>query len=97
MKCPICNTRKATSLHHVTPRDNGGSNNHRNKIMLCKPCHDIAEEVYQNTGAVLSPQVIELIRLEYGFPTRDADKDVEMSLLTTSLYKARRMNRFVKE
>ena len=93
MKCPICTIRRATSTHHVKPRDSGGSNKRRNKIMLCRPCHDIAEEVYNNTGAELSPQTIRLIKLEYGFPVGDIEKDIDGSMLTTSLYNIRRKYR----
>lgn len=99
MKCPICSTRRATSTHHIKPRDDGGSDNHKNTIMLCKPCHDIVEEVYSNTGAELSPQVIELIKLEYGFPTGNIDRDINRSVLATSLYRLRmkRKYKFAKE
>jgi len=97
LKCPICTIRRATSIHHIKPRDSGGSNNHKNKVMLCKPCHDIVEEVYNNTGAELSPRVIELIRVKYSFPVRDIDKDISRSILTTSLYRMRRKYKFAKE
>jgi 5-methylcytosine-specific restriction endonuclease McrA len=34
----------ALSVHHIMPRDKGGSNDERNLITLCQHCHDIAEE-----------------------------------------------------
>jgi len=94
MKCPICDTRRATGTHHIKL---GDSDNHKNKIMLCRPCHDKVEEIYSNSGAELSPQVIRLIRLEYGFPAEDIDKDIDRSILATSLHKLRRKYRFTKE
>ncbi|KKK71215.1 hypothetical protein LCGC14_2916170 [marine sediment metagenome] len=99
MKCLICTVRRTTSTHHIKPRDNGGSNKRRNKIMLCRPCHDIVEEIYNRTGTELSPQVIKLIKLEYGFPMGDIDEKVDMSILATSLYSLRRSykRKFAKE
>lgn len=97
MKCPICNTRRATSTHHIKPRDSGGSDDHRNKVTICRPCHNIVEEIHDNTGAELSLQVIELIRLEYGFPDGDVNKDIDWSILATSLYRLRRKYRFAGE
>ena len=97
MKCPICTIKRATSTHHVKPRDSGGSDNHRNKITLCRPCHDIVEDIYGNTGAELSPQVIRLIKLRYGFPIGDIDRDIDRSILETSLYRLRRKLKFARE
>lgn len=33
----------ALSAHHIVSRKNGGSNDSKNLITLCKHCHDIAE------------------------------------------------------
>lgn len=96
MKCLICNTRRATSTHHVRPRDNSGPDDHKSKIMLCRPCYDIAEETCNDTGVELGPHVVELIRLEYGFPTSDASKDIDRSVFATSLYRLRRKYRSIK-
>lgn len=45
-QCQSCRKRfpvEQLSCHHIIPRDEGGSNNPRNLITLCKPCHDEIE------------------------------------------------------
>lgn len=45
-QCQSCRKRFAVndlSCHHIIPRDEGGDNNPRNLITLCKPCHDEVE------------------------------------------------------
>lgn len=60
--CPVCLKNKATSTHHITPLDAGGTNTKRNKVYLCKTCHDIVED-YNAKGVVYSPALVTLIRL----------------------------------
>lgn len=97
MICPICSIRRATSTHHIKPTNDGGSDNHKNKVTLCKLCHDIVEEVYSNTGLELSSQVVKLIKLEYNFPIDNIDRDIDMSIRATSLYRLRRKYKFYTE
>jgi hypothetical protein len=33
------------NVHHIKPRDKGGSNRSNNLISLCLKCHDIAEKL----------------------------------------------------
>ena len=92
MKCPICSTNRATSNHRIQ-LDNGGSNNHKDKIMLCRSCYDIVEA----TGKELSPQLIDLIKLEHNFPNGDTNWDVARAVFTTFSYRLRRKRKFASE
>lgn len=83
MKCPICSTNRAVSPHHIRPREDRGSDGRKNKILLCKSCHNIVEDLFSRTGKMLSPQMIESIRLEYSFPDSPS---VSLSVSRSSLY-----------
>lgn len=87
VKCPICSGPGATSPHHIQPTSDGGNNTRRNKILLCKRCHDIVEDIYNTTGTKLSPDLIILIRLEYKFPDITS---VDVSIRESSLHYAAR-------
>ena len=41
--CPLCDRKKASSNHHILPKEQGGSDNSKNIIWLCKKCHDELE------------------------------------------------------
>ena len=41
--CPCCKRRKADSEHHIIPRSVGGEDTSRNRIKLCRRCHDYIE------------------------------------------------------
>lgn len=73
--CPICGENVANSDHHVNPRSNGGTNASRNRVRLCKRCHDIVEEICDRTGLEYSSGLVVLIQLEYNFApqTRPAE------------------------
>ena len=43
MRCPIC-SNKAVSQHHIKPRAEGGTDDPRNLVWLCKKCHDEVED-----------------------------------------------------
>jgi HNH endonuclease len=43
-KCMRCHIRESLTVHHIKPRDAGGTNQPRNLITLCCKCHDWAEE-----------------------------------------------------
>ena len=64
--CPICG-RNAQSPHHIIPRSQGGTDDTKNEVLVCKECHDILEAVYDETGMEYCPALARAIRLEYGF------------------------------
>jgi hypothetical protein len=104
MKCPVCLTNRATGPHHIKPLQDGGGNGHKNKVFLCKRCHDIVEDITNRTGAEFSSDMVALIRLDYGFPTSpDVDKSIQQSELHYSTYRlrknrsSRRRFRFIEE
>ena len=37
--CSICGKHKSINLHHIIPKGEGGTNNHRNLEVLCRKCH----------------------------------------------------------
>lgn len=51
-RCPLCD-KEATSEHHIKPRSEGGGDEPRNKVLLCKSCHDRVE------GIAFTPALIE--------------------------------------
>lgn len=42
-RCFCCGSGTRLSNHHIEPRDEGGSDSHRNKVTLCRTCHDEVE------------------------------------------------------
>jgi hypothetical protein len=46
--CCICQARHGVSLHHIVPREKGGSDAIENAIPLCPTCHD---EVHGHLGS----------------------------------------------
>lgn len=65
--CPVCGVRRVESKHHIKPRAEGGDDSKRNKVPLCRICHDIVEEIYDTTGMAYNQALTELIRTEYLF------------------------------
>jgi len=65
--CPICG-KDADTTHHKRPISDGGSNDRRNKVKLCHSCHDIVEEIYQETNLIYSPALVRAIKIKYDFP-----------------------------
>ena len=59
--CPVCLKQKATSTHHVMPRQQGGSNKKRNIIHVCESCHNILES-YADVGKYYTPQFAKILR-----------------------------------
>lgn len=57
-RCRRCDTRKRLTVHHVTPRDWGGTDDPSNLLTLCDPCHNWAEDVTYERGQV--PNIAEL-------------------------------------
>ena len=41
--CYRCEVKTNLSVHHILPRERGGSENMNNLITLCYKCHDIVE------------------------------------------------------
>jgi len=54
-KCPLCD-KEADSQHHIKPHSEGGTDDLRNLVWLCKSCHDRVE------GMPFTPDLIELER-----------------------------------
>ena len=48
-RCLRCGSRmrRLLTVHHLKPRDEGGTNDDRNLATLCVPCHDWAEARHQ--------------------------------------------------
>lgn len=69
--CPICG-KEARSLHHIKPIRVGGEDIPRNRIILCSPCHDIVEEIYDETGIEYCPALAHHLRLELDSVTHNA-------------------------
>lgn len=42
-RCRRCSTRRRLTVHHITPREYGGTDVARNLLTLCGPCHDRLE------------------------------------------------------
>ena len=62
--CPVC-SGIAGSPHHIKPVSAGGTNSPKNKVMLCRGCHDIVEDIYDREGIEYSPSLAQYIRLRY--------------------------------
>ena len=54
-KCPLCD-KDANSNHHIKPISEGGIDESRNIVWLCRPCHDKVE------GIPFTPDLIETER-----------------------------------
>lgn len=63
----MCKENPAVSPHHITPRAEGGGDDRKNIVDLCRRCHNIVEEIYSETGMKYSPDLIRLIRLKFKF------------------------------
>ena len=61
--CPICG-EIAGSPHHVKPRSLGGTDDYRNIVWLCKPCHDIVEEIQEREQLEFCPDLVKRQRSE---------------------------------
>lgn len=42
-RCRKCQGRRRLTVHHIQPRENGGSDTPANLLTLCAPCHNWAE------------------------------------------------------
>lgn len=65
--CPICGDytgEEANSKHHIKPVRDGGSDNSRNIVMLCRSCHDVVEMVYEEYDIPYSPRLRGMLRLK---------------------------------
>ena len=56
--CPVCG-ELADSPHHAKPRSAGGTDEPRNIEWLCKHCHDYIEQIQEERGVELSPDLID--------------------------------------
>jgi len=42
-KCKVCGKKRKLTVHHIKPRDEGGTNALNNLETLCQKCHDEIE------------------------------------------------------
>ena len=66
-KCPIC-SKDADSSHHIKPLADGGDDCQRNKVLLCRSCHNLIEQIYGETGMMFCPALVQIIQIKYDFP-----------------------------
>lgn len=59
--CPVCG-KEANSPHHVRPRGQGGTDDPKNICWLCRQCHDLVDEMQEETGLGLCPELIYRVR-----------------------------------
>ena len=55
--CPLCD-QEANSPHHIKPRSEGGTDEPRNIVYLCRSCHDQVE------GVEFTPELVTRMRRE---------------------------------
>ncbi|GAI10074.1 unnamed protein product, partial [marine sediment metagenome] len=63
--CRICGHR-AYSEHHITPRADGGSDARKNKVWLCRRCHDIVEQIYRDEDIKYCSELVGRVRRMLG-------------------------------
>ena len=57
--CRRCGSKDNLSVHHITPRKLGGTNNPKELLTMCDPCHDWADEKDERTWSELTtPPVV---------------------------------------
>lgn len=71
--CPICG-KEASSEHHIRPVADGGSDDKRNKVLVCFSCHDLLEQIYEETGMMFCPALVEVLQIKYGYPSTRAKR-----------------------
>ena len=74
--CPCCRIRRAVSNHHIIPRSNGGEDTIRNKINLCKICHDYVElktDAYIKSGLNYSIDLLKMMIVNDAFCVNDKE------------------------
>ena len=86
MKCPICKIRQADSPHHIIPKAEGGNDGRRNKIPVCRICHDELEAL-ADRGIPCTPAIIKLMQLgEYPLePKINTIEDINSMLNTNAI------------
>ena len=50
-RCCLCPTLHQVQLHHITPKEEGGTDDIDNAISLCPNCHDMVHKGYA-TGSI---------------------------------------------
>lgn len=71
-KCPLCGGY-ANSPHHIKPLADRGMDEDRNKVLLCKRCHDIVEAIYQDSGLEYCPALVRTLQREFGWRLNVSD------------------------
>lgn len=52
-RCKCSFKKNELTVHHLTPRAEGGSDDPKNLISLCRPCHDIVEDKHLTTAKAI--------------------------------------------
>ena len=52
--CNICHKAKATTVDHIVPRSEGGTDDDSNLAGACQPCHDRKSQAEANRGRLKS-------------------------------------------
>lgn len=63
-KCEDCGTSQNLTIHHVTPKKDGGSNNITNLKVLCRCCHDKVHGIAPRNGFIMRMMNEAGIRIE---------------------------------
>lgn len=76
--CPICG-KEASSIHHIKPLPPRGTGEDIpvNRVILCKSCHDIIEQIYDETGMEYCPALVYHLRLELDNIAHNTIKRIE--------------------
>ncbi|MCY4111649.1 MAG: HNH endonuclease [Chloroflexi bacterium] len=54
-RCAVCGRYRRLEVDHVTPREQGGSDDPRNLQAICRPCHE-AKTLRENGGEPVDGQ-----------------------------------------
>jgi 5-methylcytosine-specific restriction protein A len=63
-RCELCGRfvpRRLITLHHLTPRQKGGT--HLSRVPMCKPCHKMVHATWANADLAKRFTAIEQLRL----------------------------------
>lgn len=53
-ECQLCDTKANLTVHHIIRLSDGGADDEMNTILLCRPCHDFVERLYDK--GIIKPQ-----------------------------------------
>jgi 5-methylcytosine-specific restriction endonuclease McrA len=58
-KCRVCGDGEGLTVHHITPRSEGGTDDPENLITLCDECHSRIHKIERAAKAISSRRYIE--------------------------------------